>query len=81
MHIEQSKEAGLIAAILLLSFTGPGGSVIVTDDGGRASTLLLGPSSERRGNQPSAYAAVAERGPLALVSASALADPGRGLRC
>jgi hypothetical protein len=51
--------------------------VIVTDDGGRASTLLLAPSSERRGNQPSAYAAVAERGPVALVSASALDDLGR----
>ena len=51
--------------------------VTVTDDGGRATSVLLGPSAERRGAQPSAYAAVAERGPLVLVSASALDDLGR----
>ena len=51
--------------------------VTVTDDGGRATSVLLGPSAERRGDQPSAYAAVAERGPLVLVSASALDDLGR----
>ena len=51
--------------------------VTVTDDGGRATTVLLGPSPERRGDQASAYAAVAERGPLVLVHASALDDLGR----
>ena len=51
--------------------------VTVTDDGGRATTVLLAPSAERRGDQPSAYAAVAERGPLVLVSGSALDDLGR----
>jgi len=34
---------GLIAAILLLSFTGPGGSVIVTDDGYGWTWLILAP--------------------------------------
>jgi hypothetical protein len=51
--------------------------VTLTDEAGQATTLLLGPSSETRGNQPSAYAAVADRGPLVLVSASALDDLGR----
>ena len=36
--------------------------VTVTLEGGGATTLLLGPSPERRGNQPSAYAAVAGSG-------------------
>ena len=36
-----------------------------------------GPSPERRGDQPSAYAAVAERGPVVLVDGSALDDLGR----
>ena len=51
--------------------------VTVTDDGGQATTLLLAPSPERRGTQASAYAAVAERGPLVLVNASALDELGR----
>jgi Domain of unknown function (DUF4340) len=51
--------------------------VTVTDEGGAATTLLLAPSTERRGNQPSAYAGVAGRGPLALVDATALDDLGR----
>src|SRR5262245_62033342 len=51
--------------------------VTVTDEGGRATTLLLAPAAERRGDKPSAYAAVAEQGPLVLVSASALEDLGR----
>ncbi|MBI4592839.1 MAG: DUF4340 domain-containing protein, partial [Candidatus Rokubacteria bacterium] len=42
-------------------------------------TLLLGPSPERRGGQPTAYAAVAGRGPVVLVEGSALADIGRSL--
>jgi Domain of unknown function (DUF4340) len=51
--------------------------VTVTDEAGAATTLLLAPSTERRGNQPSAYAAVAGRGPLVLVDATALDDLGR----
>ncbi len=53
--------------------------VTVTDQGGTATTLLLGPSPERRGNQPSAYAAVAGHGPLVLVNAAALDDLARGV--
>jgi hypothetical protein len=51
--------------------------VTITPEGGPATTLLLAPSSERRGNQPSAYAAVAGSGPLVLVDAAALRDLGR----
>jgi hypothetical protein len=53
--------------------------VTVTDQSGAATTLLLGPSPERRGDQPSAYAAVADRGPLVLVNAAALDDLGRAV--
>jgi hypothetical protein len=42
-------------------------------------TVLLAPSPERRGGQPLAYAAVAGRGPVVLVEASALTDIGRSL--
>jgi hypothetical protein len=51
--------------------------VTVTDEGGGSTTLLLAPSTERRGSQPSAYAAVAGQGPLVLINASALDDLGR----
>jgi hypothetical protein len=51
--------------------------VTVTDDAGRATTVLLAPSPEQRGGRPSAYAAVAGRGPLVLVSAAALEDLDR----
>jgi hypothetical protein len=37
-------------------------------------TVLLEPSPERRGGKPSAYAAVAGRGPVVLVDAQAVAD-------
>ncbi|MGH7333766.1 MAG: DUF4340 domain-containing protein [Candidatus Rokuibacteriota bacterium] len=49
----------------------------ITAEGGAATTLLLAPSPERRGSQPSAYAAVAGSGPLVLVDAGALKDLGR----
>ena len=53
--------------------------VTMTLEGGSATTVLLAPSPERRGNQPSAYAAVAGSGPLVLVDAAALKDLGRTL--
>ncbi len=53
--------------------------VTMTLEGGGATTVLLAPSPERRGNQPSAYAAVAGSGPLVLVDAAALKDLGRTL--
>jgi Domain of unknown function (DUF4340) len=51
--------------------------VAVTDQGGVTTTVLLAPSRETRGGAPSAYAAVAGKGPVTLVDAKALADLGR----
>jgi Domain of unknown function (DUF4340) len=51
--------------------------VAVTDQGGATTTVLLAPSRETRGGAPSAYAAVAGKGPVTLVDAKALADLGR----
>ena len=42
-------------------------------------TLLLAPSPDKRGGQPTAYAAVAGRGPVVLVEGSALTEIGRSL--
>jgi hypothetical protein len=49
----------------------------VTEQGGAPTTVLLAPSTERRGGQPSAYAAVAEKGPVVLVEGKALDDLAR----
>jgi hypothetical protein len=53
--------------------------VTLTDQGGSATTVLLAPSPERRGGQPSAYAAVADKGPVVLVEAKALDELGRSV--
>jgi hypothetical protein len=53
--------------------------VTLTEQGGAATTVLLAPSPERRGGQPSAYAAVADKGPVMLVEAKALDDLGRSV--
>jgi hypothetical protein len=53
--------------------------VTLTEQGGSATTVLLAPSPERRGGQPSAYAAVADKGPVVLVEAKALDDLGRSV--
>jgi hypothetical protein len=42
-------------------------------------TVLLAPSPETRGGQATAYAAIAGRGPVVLVEASALTELGRSL--
>lgn len=42
-------------------------------------TVLLAPAPDKRGGQPTAYAAVAGRGPVVLVEASALTEIGRSL--
>jgi hypothetical protein len=42
-------------------------------------TLLLAPAPDKRGGQPTAYAAIAGRGPVVLVEASALTEIGRSL--
>ena len=51
--------------------------VTLTEQGGTPTTVLLAPSTERRGGQPSAYAAVAEKGPVVLVEGKALDDFAR----
>jgi hypothetical protein len=51
----------------------------LTDQSGAPTTVLLAPSTERRGGQPSAYAAVAEKGPVVLVEAKAIDDLARSV--
>lgn len=51
--------------------------IALTDQAGATTTLLLAPSPEKRGGTPSAYAAVAGKGPVTLVDAKALTDLGR----
>jgi hypothetical protein len=41
------------------------------------TTVLFAPSPDRRGGQPTAYAAVADKGPVVLVEGAALAQVGR----
>ncbi len=53
--------------------------VALTDQAGAITTLLLAPSPEKRGGTPSAYAAVAGKGPVTLVDAKALSDLGRSV--
>jgi hypothetical protein len=53
--------------------------VTLTQEGVPPTTVLLAPSPERRGGQPSAYAAVADKGPVVLVEAKALDDLGRSV--
>jgi len=48
--------------------------VTLTDQGGAATTILLGPSSETRGGGAMAYAAVAGKGPVVLVEGKILGD-------
>jgi hypothetical protein len=51
--------------------------VALTDQGGVTTTVLLASSRETRGGAPSAYAAVAGKGPVTLVDAKALDDLAR----
>jgi Domain of unknown function (DUF4340) len=53
--------------------------VTLTEQTGPPTTVVLAPSSERRGGQPSAYAAVADKGPVILVEAKALDDLARSV--
>jgi hypothetical protein len=48
-----------------------------TQQGGATTTLLLAPSQETRGKEPSAYAALAGSGPVVLVDAKALGELNR----
>jgi hypothetical protein len=49
---------------------------LATSEG--TQTLLLAPAPDKRGGQPTAYAAVAGRGPVVLVDGKILADVARG---
>lgn len=57
----------------------PAVRVTVTETGGEPKTVLLAPSTETRAGAASAYAGVAERGPVVLVDGKAVADIGRSL--
>ena len=51
--------------------------VTVTQEGAPPTTLLLAPSKDTRGGGPSAYAAVADKGPVALVEAKWIQELAR----
>ena len=70
-----SEDASLVPRLLAR----PTVKVTVAQDGGESKTLLLAPSDEKRGATPSAYAGLAERGPVVLVDAKALTDLSRSL--
>jgi hypothetical protein len=53
--------------------------VALIDQAGARTTVLLAPSRETRGGVPSAYAAVAGKGPVALVDGKAVADFARSV--
>ncbi len=69
-----SEDASGIARFLAR----PEVKVTLTDAAG-GKTLILAPSSERRGGQAMAYAAVAGRGPVTLVDGKALGEVGRSV--
>ena len=57
----------------------PDVKITVQQEGAKAPvTLLLASSPDRRGGQPTVYAAVAGRGPVALVDGTAVEQLGRG---
>jgi len=70
-----SDDASAVARVL----SKPTVKVTLTEQGKPPTTVLLGPSTERRGGAPSAYAAVAGRGPVVLVEGKALDDFGRSV--
>jgi hypothetical protein len=70
-----SEDASLVPRLLAR----PTVKVTVADPGGESKTLLLAPSEEKRGGAPSAYAGLAERGPVVLVDAKVLTDLSRSL--
>jgi hypothetical protein len=53
--------------------------ISISEQGGPPTTVLVAPSPERRGGQSSAYAAVADKGPVVLVEAKALEDLSRSV--
>jgi hypothetical protein len=57
----------------------PAVKVTVSEQGANPKTVLLAPSPEKRGGQPSAYAGVAGHGPVVLVEGTAVNDLSRSL--
>jgi hypothetical protein len=57
----------------------PAVKVTLTEQGGQPKTVLLAPSAETRGGAPSAYAGVADRGPVVLVDGKLVTDLSRSL--
>jgi hypothetical protein len=57
----------------------PAVKVTLTEQGRPPVTVLLAPANEKRFGTPSAYAAVAGRGPVVLVDAKALDELGRSV--
>jgi len=53
--------------------------VTLTEKDAAPTTILLAPSAETRGKQPTAYAGIAGRGPVVLVDAKALTDLGKSV--
>jgi hypothetical protein len=53
--------------------------VALIEQGGARTTVLLAPSRETRGGAPSAYAAVAGKGPVVLVEGKTLGDLARSV--
>jgi hypothetical protein len=52
--------------------------VTLTEEGGASRTLLVAPSPDARGGAPSAYAALADTGPVVLVDAAILPSLTKG---
>jgi hypothetical protein len=80
--IRDLRAAGFLdedAAAIPRYLAKPALTVKVWEEGVKEPKILLfAPSSEIRGGQPAAVAAVAGRGPVMLVEAKALAEIGRG---
>jgi hypothetical protein len=70
-----SDDAGAIPKYLAR----PEVRVALIDQGGARTTVLLAPSRETRGGAASAYVAVADKGPVALVEGKALGDLARSV--
>ena len=70
-----SDDASAVSRVLAK----PTVKVTVTEEGKAPTTVLLAASGERRAGAPSAYAAVAGRGPVVLVEGKAVDDLGRSV--
>jgi uncharacterized protein DUF4340 len=81
-RLRELKAQGFLsddASLLPRFLAKPSVKVTVTEQGGAARTLLLAPSSEKRGGAASAYAGVAGTGPVVLVDGKALTELSRSV--